>query len=168
MDAPSDSQLLDAFDDIKGPGSRHRAYADFKGFCAAIEKFKPDCMREVLHTAQLEEVAERFPHPSVVLPRVAPRPRRREHSEVVVRARRCGVQEEEPPARAPRKRRRANKLRFDEGEKLQARKPLEESHFLCHRPADSRCPDCEAAKMAAAPGGRVPEGEAVRRQQLTA
>jgi len=58
MDAPSDSQLLDAFDDIKGPGNRHRAYADFKGFCAAIEKFKPDCMREVLHTAQLEEVAE--------------------------------------------------------------------------------------------------------------
>jgi len=44
MDTPSDSQLIEAFDEIKGQDNKHKAYADFNGFYAAINKFRPECM----------------------------------------------------------------------------------------------------------------------------
>jgi hypothetical protein len=46
MDTPSDSQLIEAFDEIKGAGNKLKAYADFNGFFAAILKFRPECMSQ--------------------------------------------------------------------------------------------------------------------------
>jgi hypothetical protein len=46
MDGPTDIQLCDAFDEIKGRENKHRIYADFDSFKAALALFKPDCMNE--------------------------------------------------------------------------------------------------------------------------
>ena len=51
MDGPTDRHLVDAFDEIKGRENKHRIYADFDSFKAALVMFKPDCMEEHVNDA---------------------------------------------------------------------------------------------------------------------
>merc|ERR1711957_1000592 len=46
MDGPTARHLVDAFDEIKGRDNKHRIYADFDSFKAALAMFKPECMEE--------------------------------------------------------------------------------------------------------------------------
>jgi len=46
MDTPSDSQLIEAFDEIKGTANKFKAFADFNGFYAAVNKYKPECLSQ--------------------------------------------------------------------------------------------------------------------------
>jgi hypothetical protein len=45
---PSESELLLAFNDLKGDHGKTRPYVDFRGFKSAIEKFRPECMQDFM------------------------------------------------------------------------------------------------------------------------
>ena len=52
--------------------------------------------------------------------------------------------------------------RAEAGEEKAVEAPLDDSHYLDHRPADPRCAECNASKATQSPAGRLGEGEGAR------